>query len=33
MGTKTIEVPDKSWTASGPMPRVKITVPKAPWET
>lgn len=33
MTKKTVEVPDKNSTASvGPLPRIKVTLPKAPWE-
>lgn len=32
MTTKTVEVPDRGYTAFGPLPRVKVTMSKAPWE-
>jgi len=32
MSTKTVEVLDRGYTAFGPLPRVKVTLSKAPWE-
>jgi hypothetical protein len=29
---KTIEIPDTNSTMSGIVPRVQVSVPKAPWE-
>jgi len=32
MMTKTVEVPDRAYTAFGEVPKIKVTVSKAPWE-
>jgi hypothetical protein len=32
MTKKTVEVPDRTYTAAGVLPKIPVSVSKAPWE-